>query len=246
MNHHAGFLVFLHLVRPVYSRIVFSNCFLGAYSLHFALEFRSESGAADTRGNTPGLVGEEGRRPASGGVAGAAQESAGARRRPLRTFTSSAGRRGRRGRPHRAVAGPPRSAAHLHGCPRRPMVARLGMPGAGGGGRAERSGPASGGRGGCRDVRRGRRAVHGRCGLWPAGTMKYLVSVGAGPGGRGGGRFLRAQCDPPAAVTGQLGALASRSSPGQPFDPLQPTEFSCLTRPSRRARLPEAESEAVY
>lgn len=34
--------------------------------------------------------------------------------------------------------GPPTLAAHLHGGPRWPMVARLGMPGAG---RAERSGP---------------------------------------------------------------------------------------------------------
>lgn len=48
-------------------------------------------------------------------------------------------------------------------------------------------------------MRRGRQAVRGRRGLWPAGTMKYLVSVGAGPGGRGGGRFLRAQRVPPAA-----------------------------------------------
>lgn len=32
-------------------------------------------------------------------------------------------------------------------------------------------------------MRRGRLAVRGRCGLRPASTMKYLVSVGAGPGG---------------------------------------------------------------
>lgn len=58
-----------------------------------------------------------------------------------------------------------------------------------------------------------------------AGTMKYLVSVGAGPGGRGGGRFLRAQCVPPAAVTGQLGALASRSSPVSLSTPCSPRSF---------------------
>lgn len=65
----------------------------------------------------------------------------------------------------------------------------------------------------------------GRRGLWPAGTMKYLVSVGAGPGGRGVGRFLRAQCVPPAAVTGQLGALASRSSPVSLSTPCSPRSF---------------------
>lgn len=99
--------------------------------------------------------------------------------------------------------GPPTSEAHLHGGPRQPMVARLGMPGAG---RAERSGPAANGRG--RDVRHGRRAVRGQRGLWPGSTMKSLVSVGAGPAGRAGRRTLPAGPERPAGrrITEQLGA----------------------------------------
>lgn len=66
------------------------------------------------------------------------------------------------------------------------MVAWLGMPGAGGSGRRRAGGAKWTGFGRPRRLlRRAARAaaVRGRRGLWPEGTMKYLVSVGSGPGG---------------------------------------------------------------
>lgn len=97
---------------------------------------------------------------------------------------------------------------------------------------AETCGAGGGGTRAARPLAGGHHEVPGECGL---GT------------GRVGRRTFPAGPVSPSARGYRSARRVSESLlPRQPFDPLQPTELSCRTRPSQYARLPEAEFKAVY